>query len=231
MAKDFDYESLIYGMLKLDVEKVLSSYSPGMSADYMRDWDEGEQNGKVGVKVKILKIIPIAWDWLLAETEDNPSEIKVAEMKSRNKAIKDFLEPRLSIDYGSEEVEDYLCEVVKFLSYTKEGEQPTFNIDDELFVNAYYMFDVKACKRLLEMGANPNVLPNDESEKECWCETTYDTIETRAGFGFIDMRKFVFDEPYLFWWTRSLDHVLFELLFAACSERLWCMFPAPPEYE
>ena len=213
-----EYDDLISAMIKLDVEKVKSSYDIHMKADYRRHWDEGN-----GGKPQMLKVIPKAWDWLLEKNEDLPGETKVKEMKRRNHEIKEFLGLRLSIDYDSKEIEDYLCDVMKMLCYTKEGEEPSFNIDDELYVNSIYMFDIKECISLLNRGANPYVQPNI-GENEASVETTYESIETRACCGFIDMRKHVFDEPGLYWWTRSLDHCFFELLFSAFSERIYCMF-------
>lgn len=145
-----EYDDLISAMIKLDVEKVKSSYDIHMKADYCRPWVEGN-----GGEPQMLKVIPIAWDWLIGEDMDAPSTPTVKEMSRRNQEIKDFLGPRLSIDYDSKEIEDYLCEVMKMLCYTKEGEEPSFNIDDELYINSIYMFDIKECIRLLNEGANP----------------------------------------------------------------------------
>lgn len=213
-----EYDILIGAMIKLDVEKVKSSYDIHMKADYCRPWVEGN-----GGEPQMLKVIPKAWDWLIGEDMDAPSTPTVKEMSRRNQEIKDFLGPRLSIDYDSEEIEDYLCEVMKMLCYTKEGEEPSFNIDDELYLNSIYMFDIKECISLLNKGANPFIQPYI-GVNEVSVETTFESVEARAEFGFEDMVKYVFDEPGLYWWTRSLDHCFFELLFSAFAYRLYCLF-------
>ena len=213
-----EYDDLISAMIKLDVEKVKSSYDIHMKADYCRPWVEGN-----GGEPQMLKVIPKAWDWLLEECQDIPGETKVKEMNRRNQEIKDFLGSHLGIDYDSKEIEDYLCEIMKMLCYTKEGEEPSFNIDDELYINSIYMFDFKECISLLNKGANPFMQPNI-GVNEVSVETTFESIEARADFGTIDMIKYVFDEPGLYWWTRSLDYCLFQLLFTAFSNRVRCLF-------
>lgn len=61
-------------------------------------------------------------------------------------------------------------------------------------------------------------------KNEASVETTYELVDDRAGFGFNDMVKYVFDKPGLYWWTTSLDHCFFELLFSAFAYRLYCLF-------
>lgn len=211
-----EYDDLISAMIKLDVEKVKSSYDIHMKADYCRPWVEGN-----GGEPQMLKVIPIAWDWLIGEDMDAPSTPTVKEMSRRNQEIKDFLGPRLSIDYDSKEIEDYLCEVMKMLSCDEKG--VSFNIDDELYLNTLDLFDIKECIRLLNEGANPYAYPN-VGKNEVSVETTYELVDVRAGLGFIDIVKYVFDKPGLSWWTRSLDHCFFELLFSAFAYRLYCLF-------
>lgn len=211
-----EYDDFISAMIKLDVEKVKSSYDIHMKADYCRPWVEGN-----GGEPQMLKVIPIAWDWLIGEDMDAPSTPTVKEMSRRNQEIKDFLGPRLSIDYDSKEIEDYLCEVMKMLYDDEEG--VSFNIDDELYLNSLVLFDIKECIRLLNEGASPYAYPN-VGKNETSVETTYELVDDRAGFGFNHMVKYVFDKPGLYWWTRSLDYCLFQLLFSAFAYRLCCLF-------
>lgn len=211
-----EYDNLISAMIKLDVEKVKSSYDIHMKADYCRPWVEGN-----GGEPQMLKVIPIAWDWLIGEDMDAPSTPTVKEMSRRNQEIKDFLGPRLSIDYDSKEIEDYLCEVMKMLYDDEEG--VSFNIDDELYLNSLVLFDMKECIRLLNEGANPYAYPN-VGKNEVSVETTYELVDVRAGFGFNEIAKYVFDEPNLYWWTTRLDYCLFQLLFSAFAYRLYCLF-------